>query len=75
MIDNNIVTININPSRGNFRSNVTFGGVPDGLISGIYYDHTYQIENVQNYHDLMILPLAKLSFGTHTIIDTPEGEP
>ena len=75
MIDNNIVTININPSRGNWRSNVTFGGVPDDLISGIYYDHTYQIEDLGNYNDLMILPLAKLSFGDNAIIDTPEGEP
>ena len=76
MIDNNIVTININPSRNNFKSNVTFGGVPDDLISGVYYDHTYKMDIVDPYYDgLMVLPLAKLSFGTSSIIETTEGQP
>ena len=43
MIDEQIATININPYKGNQRwnSRLTLGGVPPGLINGIWYDHSF----------------------------------
>ena len=76
MIDENMVTININPARGNWRSNITFGGVPQDLISGVWFDHTYRLDKLTMYNEpLSVLPLLELHIGDTSVIDVPENSP
>ena len=56
MINEQIATININPHKRNWKSNLTLGGVPDDLIEGSWYDHTFTvIDNAGFTESLMML--------------------
>lgn len=64
MIDEQIVTIQISPLTRNWKSNITLGGVPDGLITGLWYEHSLTPIDDPNFSEqLMMLGLKKIALA------------
>ena len=49
---------------------MTLGGVPDGLINGVWFDHKFKdIKDSDFTQKLMGLPLTQVSYDKTTVLD------